>query len=141
MREALGLSQETFGENYIPSLDKRNRVNLKPDLVWWSGGRCRFVGDAKYKQLAPAGFQHADIYQMLAYCTAADLPSGLLIYAKEESESSESGVHHIRNADKTIEVASIDLAGKPEAILKEVGRLACKIKAHDRQELRAPAVV
>ena len=139
LREALGLSQETFGENYIPSLDKRNRVNLKPDLVWWSGGRYRFVGDAKYKRLNPDA-PNADIYQMLAYCTAADLPSGLLIYAKEESESSEPGVHRIRNANKTIEVASIDLEGEPEAILKEVGRLAGKIKAHDRQELRAPVM-
>ena len=138
LRETLGLSKETFLESYIPSLDKCKRVNLKPDLVWWSGSRCRFVGDAKYKRLASAGFQHADIYQMLAYCIAADLPSGLLIYAKGESES---GVHRIRNTGKTIEVASIDLAGEPDAILKEVGRLACRIKAHDRRELRAPVTV
>ena len=47
---------------------------------------------------------------MLAYCTAADLPSGLLVYADGETESA---VHRIRNTGKTIEVVSLDLMGPP----------------------------
>ena len=127
LRETLGLSQETFRERSIWSLDEAGRVHLRPDLVWQDGSSCRFVGDAKYKWLAPSGFQHADIYQMLAYCTAADLPSGLLIYAKGESES---GVHRIRNTNKTIELASLDLRGSPEEILAEVRGLAGRVKSH-----------
>ena len=127
LREALGLSQEAFRERSIWSLDEAGRVHLRPDLVWQDGSLCRFVGDAKYKWLAPSGFQHADIYQMLAYCTAADLPSGLLIYAKGESES---GVHRIRNTNKTIELASLDLRGSPEEILAEVRGLAGRVKSH-----------
>ena len=127
LREALGLSQEAFRERSIWSLDEAGRVHLRPDLVWQDGSSCRFVGDAKYKRLAPSGFQHADIYQMLAYCTAADLPSGLLIYAKGESES---GVHRIRNTNKTIELASLDLRGSPEEILAEVRGLAGRVKSH-----------
>ena len=127
LREALGLSQEAFRERSIWSLDEAGRVHLRPDLVWQDGSSCRFVGDAKYKWLAPSGFQHADIYQMLAYCTAADLPSGLLIYAKGESES---GVHRIRNTNKTIELASLDLRGSPEEILAEVRGLAGRVKSH-----------
>ena len=127
LREALGLSQETFRERSIWSLDEAGRVQLRPDLVWRAGSSCRFVGDAKYKWLAPSGFQHADIYQMLAYCIAADLPSGLLIYAKGESES---GVHRIRNTNKTIELASLDLRGSPEEILAEVRGLAGRVKSH-----------
>ena len=136
LQEELKLSKSEWIHEKPLTLDEASAIKLNPDLVWWSGGRCRFVGDAKYKRLNPDA-PNADIYQMLAYCIAADLPSGLLIYAKGESES---GVHRIRNANKTIEVASIDLEGEPEAILKEVGRLACKIKAHDRQELRAPVM-
>ncbi len=86
-----------------------------------AGGRCRFVGYAKYKGLDVAGFRHADIYQMLAYCTASGLASGLLVYAAGEAES---GVHRVRNAGKTIEVASLDLEGTPEMILSEVGSIA-----------------
>ena len=58
---------------------------------------------------------------MLAYCTAADLPSGLLIYAAGEDVS---GKYRIDHAGKTIEVTSLDLSGTPEAILDEVDHLA-----------------
>ncbi len=127
LREALKLSKSEWIHEKHLTLDEASAINLYPDLSWWSGRRCRFVGDAKYKWLAPSGFQHADIYQMLAYCTAADLPSGLLIYAKGESES---GVHRIRNTNKTIELASLDLRGSPEEILAEVRGLAGRVKSH-----------
>ena len=84
-----------------------------------------FVGDAKYKKPDGEGFEHADIYQMLAYCTAADLPSGTLIYAAGEGEP---GVHKVRHAERTIEVETLNLEGGPETILKQVNRLAHKIR-------------
>ena len=62
---------------------------------------------------------------MLAYCTAADLPWGLLVYAKGEADPRE---YIIRNTNKTIEVDAIDLSGQPEDILAEVGRIAERIK-------------
>ena len=66
-----------------------------------------------------SGFRHADIYQMLAYCTAADLPSGLLVYAAAKGQDTP-GTYKIKHAGKTIEVASLDLGGAPEDILGEV---------------------
>ena len=102
-------------------------MHLKPDLVWREGSSCRFVGDAKYKRLEPRGFEHADIYQMLAYCTAADLPSGLLIYAAGESEH---GSYGISNAGKTIEVTTIDLDCHLEEVLAQVDGIAERVKAH-----------
>ena len=126
LREQLRLSEQTFGEYWICSLDKGGLVHLKPDLVWWSRNRPIFVGDAKYKN-PDGGFEHADIYQMLAYCTAANLPSGLLIYAKGESDPA---TYNITNANKTIELAAIDLEGQPEDILKQVKALACRVERH-----------
>ena len=67
------------------------------------------------------GFEHADIYQMLAYFTAADLPSGTLVYAADEGEP---GIHKVRHTDRAIDVETLNLEGSPEAILKEVDRLA-----------------
>lgn len=127
LREALGLSEMEWQSGKRLYLDTDKRISLQPDLSWWDGIRCRFVGDAKYKRIAPTGFPNADIYQMLAYCTAADLPSGLLVYAAGESEP---GVYRIRKADKVIEVDSLDLGGKPEDILTEVKRIAEKVKQH-----------
>ena len=139
LREALGLSnqtRQTFGERVIDSLDEGGLVNLRPDLVWWNGRYCLFVGDAKYRRVTSTDFPNANIYQMLAYCTAAKSSWGLLVYAKGDSES---GCHRIRHADKTIEVASIDLSGKPAEILDEVRRIAKRIKVHVRQESSTPA--
>ena len=114
-------------------LDECGSISVEPDLSWWALAtnenelRACFVGDAKYKKLDTPGFRHADIYQMLAYCTAADLPSGLLIYAAGEDEPSEYRINH---AGKTIEVTALDLSGTPAAILGEVSRLAERVSAH-----------
>ena len=73
---------------------------------------------------------------MLAYCTAANLPSGLLIYAVGEDQPR---THQIRHAGKTIEVASLNLEGTPEAILGEVRRLAERVKARIHASPALPA--
>ena len=57
-------------------LDEENALRPKPDLSWWRGRRCLFVGDAKYK-LTEEG-RLSDLYQLLAYCIATGLDSGLL---------------------------------------------------------------
>ena len=125
LREALGVSVRSFGEHNIPSLDKSGNVHLRPDLVWRVGSSCVFVGDAKYKNISDKAVPESDIYQMLAYITALDLPSGLLVYAKDEAESR---VYRVRHSGKAIEVASLDLSGSMEVILANVRSLACKVK-------------
>ena len=125
LREELGLSASEWRKGNL-TLDEGDAIKLEPDLSWWAGRRCRFVGDAKYKRLDVAGFRHADMYQMLAYCTASGLASGLLVYAAGEEESS---VHRVRNAGKTIEVASLDLEGTPDMILAEVRRIAGRVRS------------
>ncbi len=138
--EALGLPRGQWKHEQRLTLDEAGRISMKPDLSWWPSGTAGngsqpiFVGDAKYKKLEAPGFEHADIYQMLAYCTAADLSSGLLVYAGE----GESSAHNIKHAGKTIKVVSLDLAGTPEQILGEVRRLAGHIEysVMDRPELR-----
>ena len=129
LREALGLSERQWKSQARLDLDEGEHIKMEPDLSWWDGSRPVFVGDAKYKKLEPQGFKHADIYQMLAYCTAADLPWGLLVYAKDDDEN-EPRSYEIKHAGKTIEVASLDLNGSPEAILAEVGGLAERVRSH-----------
>ncbi len=124
------------------TLDEGCSISMEPDLSWWSlgqtknGSRPLFVGDAKYKKLEPLVYKHADIYQMLAYCTAADLSSGMLIYAADKGEPV---IHKVKHAGKTIEVSSLDLRGAPEAILYEVRLLAERIKAQTRTYSALPA--
>ena len=124
LRGALGVSERVFGEYGIGSLDMEGRVGLKPDMAWRDGARCAFVGDVKYKR-ANAGVPNADLYQLLAYATALDLPGGLLIYAQGEREPV---AHTVRNSGKRLEVATLDLSGALEGTLDRIGDLAQRIR-------------
>lgn len=136
LREALGVSEQVFGERGIGSLDMQNRVTLKPDLVWGDGSRCTFVGDVKYKR-ADGGVPNADLYQLLAYATALDLPGGLLIYAKGERAPM---THTVRHSGKRLEVATLDLSGTLEETLDRIGDLAQRIRRLQRSAIRRVSV-
>ena len=103
LRDALGVSEQVFREHYINSLDVGGSVHLRPDLTWWHGSSCVFVGDAKYKNITGERIPNADLYQLLAYSTALDLPGGLLIYA--EGEAVET-TYHVRHSGKRLEIAA-----------------------------------
>ena len=132
LREALGVSEHAFREKYINSLDQGGKVHLKPDLTWWHGRDCLFVGDAKYKRIENESVPNADLYQLHAYVTALDLPGGLLIYAKGEAQTA---TYTVRNAGKRLEVAALDLGGSLDEVLERTDGLAARIRAL-RDEVR-----
>ena len=121
LREALGVSADAFRERPISSLDEGGKVSLRPDLVWQDGARHVFVGDVKYKNISGERVPNSDLYQLLAYTTALDLPSGLLIYAKGEADKA---TYEVRLSGKQLEVAALDLSGTLEDVLKRVEVLA-----------------
>ena len=123
LRESIGLSKRAFLEKYIPSLDDEGDVRLRPDLTWWDGNSCRFVGDAKYKRLESV--RHADLYQLLAYVTALDLPGGLLVYAAGEAEAAS---YTVRKSGKRLEVATLDLEGTLEEVLRRIDGVADRVR-------------
>ena len=126
LREALGVSDHVLRSQHGIKLDERGRVGMEPDLSWWEGGRCVFVGDAKYKKTVSQRVPNADLYQLLAYTTALDLPSGLLIYAKGEEDPT---THTVRHTFKRLEVIALDLEGDFDAVLADVGQIAKLVRA------------
>ena len=131
LREALNLSESAFGERNIPSLDlppsgNNGEVRLRPDLVWQAGSRSVFVGDAKYKNVTGERVPNADLYQMLAYVTALDLPGGLLVYAEGEANVA---MYQVRCSGKCLEVAALDLSSSLDEALVRVKALAGKVRA------------
>lgn len=113
-------------------LDVAAEVRMKPDLVWYVGGQPAAVIDAKYKAEKPAGFPDADLYQMLAYCTALDLRDGDLVYARgNEPETT----HEIRNVAVSIRVHALDLSQPPSGIIGQVRSVASRIAAARDQVL------
>ena len=128
LREALKASPQTLRsdrELRDVTLDNEGRVSLKPDLTWWDGPNCRFVGDAKYKNLTGQRTPNADLYQILSYTTALGLPGGLLIYARDEADTASYTVHQ---SGTRLEVAALDMAGTLEETLESVHNIAKKVE-------------
>ncbi len=131
LREALGVTEPAFREDYIDELDKGERIRLKPDLVWREGSSYRFIGDAKYKRIKHDRIPNADIYQMLAYLTASGLHEGMLIYAKDNEDPSlpaEKITYTVQMSGKRIQVVTLDLSGSLDEILERVRGLGGRIK-------------
>ena len=128
LREALRLSEWQFpsnGGNHSVFLDRATKVSLKPDLSWWEGPKCVFVGDAKYKRINVSGVKHPDLYQLLAYTIATGLPGGLLCYAAGEGEPA---IHEVVDIGKQLQVTSVDLSGDPKEILSDIERIAVIVR-------------
>ena len=138
LREELGLPDRQFGKLRVPSLDEDQQVRLEPDLSWWDDGVCTFVGDAKYKNITDERAPNADLYQLLAYATALDLPGGLLVYAQGEAEPA---TYQVRHAGKRLEVATVDLSGTIEHVLQSIATLAGRVRAlrDDAERVRRAA--
>lgn len=128
LREQLRAPPDTLRSEHETALDEAGRARLKPDLSWWDGGTCRFVGDAKYKSLAGdgKGVPGADLYQLLAYATALDLPGGLLVYAQGEADAASYAVRH---SDKRLDVVALDLSGTLDEALERVRCVAERVRA------------
>ena len=75
--------------------------------------------DCKYKRLAIGEFKHHDQYQMLAYCTALPVNSGLLVYPRHETEV--VGGYRVRNSVVRVHQMTIDL-GVPRHLFADACR-------------------
>ncbi|MBX3323866.1 MAG: hypothetical protein KF757_12850 [Phycisphaeraceae bacterium] len=127
LREALGCSLAEFPDKSPRlRLDAAERIPLKPDLSLISNGTIFWVGDAKYKRLSAAGYQNADVYQMLVYLIATGLQSGMLIYAADAGLTSVT--HVIEGAARNVRVRTLDLQRPPRGILREVAAIAGEIR-------------
>jgi 5-methylcytosine-specific restriction enzyme subunit McrC len=105
-------------------LDEAAAVAMRPDLVWYRGRGPIAVIDAKYKAERPQGFPDADLYQLLAYCTAMGLPDGHLVYARGNERETR---HTVRNAAVVIHAHTLDLSEPPQELLRQVDELAGRI--------------
>ncbi len=128
LRDALNLSERSFpqgAKNRRLRLDEARVIGLEPDLSWWDGDECTFVGDVKYKRVSAKGVKHPDLYQVLAYAVAADLPASLLVYAKGEDEPVGHRVVHL---GKRLEIVTLSLDGDIEDLMEQIDRLADKVR-------------
>lgn len=130
LREELRLTDQVFvSDKNLPwtiYLDEGQQIRLAPDVSWWNGHTCVFVGDAKYKLIEDKRAPNADLYQLLAYTTALGLPGGLLIYAAGDTNDI---VHRVHNAGKRLEIATLNLSGSVEDLQGKIRNLARRVRS------------
>lgn len=97
-------------------------IPMNVDIVHTdSRGNPRVVFDAKYKaSTADDRYANADHYQMLAYCTALQVPRAWLVYA---AGPGSSRVRRVKNTSVEIVEYPLDLAQPPRQILEQIRTL------------------
>jgi len=126
LRFALGVEDARFPERSPRvRLDEAGVVPLKPDLCLLKNGRVLWVGDAKYKRLPAGAYRNADLYQLLAYAVALDLPGGTLIYAADEGV--RAAEHVVVQAGKRLRVVALDLSAPRTKLREQIAAIARRV--------------
>lgn len=90
-------------------LDLAAQVDMKPDLVVYDRERWRLIADCKYKRLDAGDFKHHDLYQVIAYCGAAGLREGALVYPRHMVPA--DSVVEVRHLGTRIHILTLPLGG------------------------------
>ncbi|MFE7815451.1 McrC family protein [Streptomyces sp. NPDC057433] len=126
LRDALRGSGHTARLQDRHHLDEASAVRMRPDFVLYGpdGIPCA-VADAKYKAEKRGGYPDADLYQMLAYCTALGLRAGHLVYAKGNASHA---AHRVRHTGIMIHQHALDLNQEPAGLLADVEEVAWRMR-------------
>jgi len=102
-------------------LQRPSAISMYVDIVHSVSKETRLIFDAKYKAAGSnARYPNADHYQMLAYCTALNLPTAWLVYA----DAGEPQRRAVRNTNIEIIEYPINIGLDPEDLLAGIDRLA-----------------
>jgi 5-methylcytosine-specific restriction enzyme subunit McrC len=108
-------------KSHLDVPDHESRLTMYADVVHVVCGEPRIVFDAKYKAADPRGsYPNADHYQMLAYCTALQVPTAWLGYAG----GGPPRRRRIVNTDITVVEYPLDLSANPRELLAQIDLLA-----------------
>jgi len=95
-------------------------VTMKPDLLVTQQGRPLLVVDAKWKRLREGFPETADLYQMLAYCSALAVDQAALVYPGRRDRI---GSFRIREAGVEVSVHTLCVSAAPPRCRKALRRL------------------
>jgi 5-methylcytosine-specific restriction enzyme subunit McrC len=104
------------------ALDTGRAIRPEPDLSLWRGSRCVFVGDAKYKTTKQG--EADDLYQLLAYCSATGLSTGLLLYAETLGDEA---LHQVVRGGPLLRVERVDVSAPVAEVRQRLRALAVEL--------------
>jgi 5-methylcytosine-specific restriction enzyme subunit McrC len=106
-------------------------VHVRPDVTIDRQGRPVLVVDAKWKRLPRAAVVTADLYQVLAYCTALGVGRAVLVYpGRRERVWDYTFVH----GDVRVTLRTLNVAGSRERCTRALRRLGRELRRAAREE-------
>jgi 5-methylcytosine-specific restriction enzyme subunit McrC len=132
LREAVDASLSDFPDNAADHqlyLDTDRRIRLEPDLGHHPHRTWAFIGDVKYKTDTGNGL-NPDLYQLLAYATAAGLPEATLIYADGPPQRRS---HRVRHRYIDLHIHHLNLDRPPTHVLRDLADLAAQVRHQSTQ--------
>jgi 5-methylcytosine-specific restriction enzyme subunit McrC len=105
-------------------------VEMRPDVTVHCDGRPMMVMDAKWKRPASAP-SPADLYQMLAYCTALNVGRAVLVYPGRRDSVRAFPLNH---APVCVEIRSLRVAGDRAQCVRSLKRLGQALKMPQGRE-------
>jgi 5-methylcytosine-specific restriction enzyme subunit McrC len=102
-------------------LGRGDMVPMRPDISVYLRSVPQLMADCKYKRIDEDEFKNHDVYQLLAYCTAANVARGLLIYPRHLAPIGNDV--RVVNTDVTIRQLTIDLGKVGKALDDECDQL------------------
>ena len=96
-------------------LDVGNKVHITPDILITGPTGELTVLDCKYKRAMGEDFSNADVYQMIAYCTALNSRRAILLHPR--SEAALVGELSIRHSAISVHHKEMDLSGEGPAFM------------------------
>jgi 5-methylcytosine-specific restriction enzyme subunit McrC len=106
-------------------LDRGERILMKPDILIRRRGTVILAGDCKYKRLESHEFKNHDVYQLLAYCTATNTRTGLLVYPLNQANTQDTV--QIQNTDIVVRQVSIDLGKELTELVRSCNSFADEV--------------
>jgi 5-methylcytosine-specific restriction enzyme subunit McrC len=99
---------------------------MRPDVTVCEGNEPRAVVDAKWKRLPPHGKVTADLYQVLAYCTALGVGRGVLVYP---GRADHCRTYRLSRSGVRIEVRTLRITAGPHGCRRSLCRLGRALRA------------
>jgi len=115
----------TVDRQVLVHLGQNKAIRMFPDILLGRRARPTLVADCKYKRLSTTDTHGHDVYQMLAYCTAARVRRGVLIYPAHASVAQDEVA--VRHTDVRISRMAIDLGREGPELVAECDDFATRL--------------
>jgi 5-methylcytosine-specific restriction enzyme subunit McrC len=117
---------EQLSQSFDPVESGQPGLLMRPDVTVFEGSEPRSVLDAKWKRLPPHGKVTADLYQLLAYCTAIGASRGGLVYP---GRADHCRTYRLARTGVRIEVRTLRITAGPAGCRRSLRRLGRAIRA------------